>query len=184
MCAGGEAPRPYRQNVWELAWPRDVGKTRVCGEKVQREDLQVPGFSGAVFEGQSTQMLCAAHWAALLCLSPTSQIFPLAPQGFLWQGAAAVTTWLKERHRGLGRDGGGRGSGGGCHFGVSFPAGSVIPSRTPVLEAPAGWALNLQLWRQRGWGRGLLFSKPEPAFLPVCKAVARHFKALIFHRKW
>lgn len=33
----------------------------MCGEKVEREDLQVSSFSGAVFKGQSARLVGAAQ---------------------------------------------------------------------------------------------------------------------------
>lgn len=96
---------------------------------------------------------------------PTFQLLPLSvPRGRELQLSPLA---LRSATRDPGRMGVGRGSGGGCQFRASFPAGSVIPSHNPRFGGGSWVGLNLQFWRWRGWGRGLLFSRAR-AGGPAC----------------
>lgn len=142
----------------------------MCGERVEWEDLQVPSFPGAVFEGQSAQGVGAARWTPP---PPISELPVLASLGSRWQGAAAVTTLLKERHSGPGQDGSGRGSGGGCQLRESFPAGSVILSHPhPPFRRREGGFKPVVLAAEGVGARGSCFRELELAVLPVCESLS------------
>lgn len=138
----------------------------MCGERVEREDFQVSSFSGAGFEGQSSQLVGAAQWTPP---TPNSDLPALAALGSLWQGAAAVTTWLKERQP-LGTRAGREWGGvldGVVSLGRRFQQVLSFPPAPSRFAGQTWVGLNLQFWRRRGWGWGFLFSRAR-AGGPAC----------------
>lgn len=126
----------------------------VRGERMER----------AIFLGQFLRPELTAGGRCAMDNPPDGYLPALAAVGCL--GAAAVTTWLK----GSRQDGSGAEFQGDCQFKRWFPAGSVIPFRTPYFEGRSWVGLNLQFWWRRGWGRGVCFRELELAVLPVCES--------------
>lgn len=128
----------------------------VCGDRLERTHLSVPGFSVAAFEGPSEQLVgcCAVDDPHPSPPMPTSQLLPSVPCG---RELRLSPLGLRRATRDPGRMGVGRGSRGGCQFRASFPAGSVIPPASPYFGGRNWLGLNLRCWRRRGRDLGLLF---------------------------